>query len=95
MNSVQVTDNLQVGYELVEVRNGIGAQPICQTGQKLVGTLDAIREETGRVLDLAFGPDGAKKRERARELKEVIDGLWEEGGASRVAFEQFLEDVSS
>ena len=59
-----------------------------------MGTLEAIREETSKVLDLAFGPDGEKKRENAQRVKGSVAALWKEDGASRVAFDQFLKDIS-
>ncbi|KAI8969573.1 hypothetical protein BD414DRAFT_259276 [Trametes punicea] len=46
LNAVHISDNLQIGYELIEVRSGPGLQPIYRNGRKPVGTVDAVKAGT-------------------------------------------------
>ncbi|KAJ3559368.1 hypothetical protein NM688_g398 [Phlebia brevispora] len=94
LDTVHLTDNAQIAYELSEVRTGDGLRPVYRTGKVPVATLDAIREESSRILSLAFGPDGAEKRMRVLKLKEKASKLWEPDGASRLTFESFLDDLN-
>ena len=94
INTIHLTENLDVAYELLEVRTGEGLKPLYRTGQAPAGTLDAVRAETITVLENAFGEDGARKRANIQKLKEASLGLWDEGGASRLAAEQLLDSLS-
>ncbi|KAI9070280.1 glycosyltransferase family 1 protein [Trametes sanguinea] len=94
-NAVHLTDNLDVAYELLEVRNGTGAGPICRTGQKPVATVDSVRAELRDVLARAFGEDGAAKRARLLALREKLDSAWTEEGVARREVEAFLDYVGT
>lgn len=92
MNAAHVTDNLDIAYELIEVRTGEnGLKPIYRTGRKPVGTIDAVREEMNAVLDKALGEDGKKKRANVEKLREAVLAAWEENGPSRQALQSFAE----
>ncbi|TBU44934.1 UDP-Glycosyltransferase/glycogen phosphorylase [Dichomitus squalens] len=93
LNAVQIADQLQVGYELLEVRTGHGLKPIYRTGYTPKGTVDAIKAEVRDVLQKAFGEDGAKKRAKLAELQKALNGEWEEGGSSRSDALAFLDSL--
>ena len=70
-----------VGYELFEVRNGHGLEPIHRLGDKKVkGTIEAVREELRLVFKMARSYDGDQKRSKARWFAEQYARSWEEGG---------------
>lgn len=93
INSLHLTDNLDIAYELLEVRNGHGLKPIYRTGITPSGTLDAVRTETNRVLDQAFGDDGKKKRANVEKLRDSLSQVWTEQGSAQVALERLLDAV--
>ncbi|KAI8985767.1 UDP-Glycosyltransferase/glycogen phosphorylase [Trametes punicea] len=91
--AIHLTDHLDVGYELLEVRNGTGLGEIFRTGKTPTGTLDAVRAELRDVLLRAFGEDGAAKRARVLKLRERLEGAWSENGIARKEMEAFLDDA--
>ena len=93
MNTIHMTDNMNVAYELTEVRTGHGLKPIYRTGKVPIATLAAIREETERVLSLALGKDGEQKRTNARSIRDKAKTLWKKGGASYTELQSFLDDT--
>ncbi|KAM5530920.1 hypothetical protein V8D89_015410 [Ganoderma adspersum] len=93
LNAVHIADQLQIGYELLEVRTGEGLKPIYRTGNTPKGTIEAIKAELREVLQKAFGEDGAKRRERLEVLKKAVNGEWEEGGTSRTDAAAFLDSL--
>jgi len=83
--AAHLTTNLDVAYELFEVRTGTsGLKPIHRLDNKApVGTLESLRVEAIDVLDKAFGDDGIKKRANVKRLQEKILKSWSNGGSSR------------
>ncbi|GJE92128.1 glycosyltransferase family 1 protein [Phanerochaete sordida] len=95
LNAVQLTENLDVAYELLEVRTGAwGLKPLRRTGKAPTGTPEALRAEMRAVLEKAFGEDGARKRENIGKLRKGALGLWKDGGEARGAAERLLDDVA-
>ncbi|KAJ8472808.1 hypothetical protein ONZ51_g8264 [Trametes cubensis] len=95
-NAVHLTYNLNIAYELLQVRHGHGLGPIHRMpGKKLLGTVDAVRDELRDVLVQAFGADGAAKRARLEILQETLHGAWGEKGIARAETEAFLDSVSA
>ncbi|TBU37221.1 UDP-Glycosyltransferase/glycogen phosphorylase [Dichomitus squalens] len=92
-NAVHISDQLQIGYELLEVRTGNGLKPIYRTGYTPKGTIEAVKAEVRDVLQKAFGEDGAKKRARLEELRKAVNGEWEDGGLSRKEATEFLDSL--
>ncbi|KAI0363505.1 UDP-Glycosyltransferase/glycogen phosphorylase [Pilatotrama ljubarskyi] len=90
-NAIHLTEQLKVGYELLEVRHGVGLGPILRTGRTLTGSLEAVRAELLDVLQRAFGADGEAKRVRLAGLREKLQDVWEEGGVARREVEAFLD----
>ncbi len=93
LNAVHITDNLQIGYELLEVRTGPGLKPIYRTGYTPSGTIEAIQAEVREVLAKAFSEDGAKKRARLEELRKKVTTEWEDGGSSKRDVSAFLDSL--
>lgn len=95
-NALHTVANLGVAYELLEVRTGAHARkPVFRTGAAPAGTLDAVKAEAHRVLDLACGADGAQKREKARVLSGGLARAWDDTdeGVARIALQRFLSKV--
>ena len=95
INTIHLTDNINVAYELIEVRTGNGLKPAYRTGKAPTATVDAVRDEARWVLTLAFGEDGARKRDNIQKLRESISLLWDEDGMSRRELENFLDNTCS
>ncbi|CDO77372.1 hypothetical protein BN946_scf184787.g21 [Trametes cinnabarina] len=95
VNAVHLSYNAKMAYELIEVRNGVGAGVIHRTGKAPLGTIDAVRDELRSVLARAFGEDGAAKRQRVLRLREVLAGAWAENGVARREVGEFLDDVTT
>lgn len=93
-NAIHLSETLKVAYELIEVRSGhAGLRRIFRTGRTPSGSQEAIFDEASRVLELAFGPDGARKRTAIRQLQAGFRSEWNEGGDSCRAAKKFVEDV--
>ena len=93
LNAIHIADQLQVGYELLEVRTGPGLKPIYRTGYTPKGTVEAVKAEVREVLQKAFGEDGAKKRAKLTQLQKALNGEWEEGGSSKRDALAFLDSL--
>jgi len=82
-NAAHVTVNLDIGYELFEVRSGYGLLPIHRLGgQTPVATIAAVREEASAILDNAFGEDGKQKRANIERLRKNVLDAWADDGPS-------------
>ena len=92
-NALLISETLQIGYELLEVRTGNGLKPIYRTGYAPNGTVDAVKAEARDVFKKAFGEDGAKKRARLEAVRRGVTGEWEEGGASLRDVSAFLDSL--
>ncbi|CDO75271.1 Glycosyltransferase Family 1 protein [Trametes cinnabarina] len=92
-NAIHLSDNLNVAYELIEVRNGTGLGPIYRTGQHPSGTLEAVAAEIRDVLVRAFGEDGKEKRARLDVLRRTLQAAWAEDGVARREMETFLDTL--
>jgi len=90
-NAVNLAENHDVAYELIEVRTGNGLRPRYRTDKVPLGTVDAIRAETREVLDKAFGEDGARKRVNMKKLQKEVNSAWDKGGSAEVDMSRFLE----
>lgn len=95
VNTLHMTHNLDIAFELFEVRTGHGLRPVHRTGITHVGTVDAVRQEANDVLDKAFGGDGERKRANIQKLRESMSNAWSEQGPSRHALEHFLDGCTA
>ncbi|EMD37929.1 glycosyltransferase family 1 protein [Gelatoporia subvermispora B] len=93
-NAVHLTDNLDVAYELIEVRTGEhGLKPIYRTGRVPVGTVEAMQTEAKDILAKAFGEDGARKRANMKRLQLSVVESWHDNGPSARALEELMESL--
>ncbi len=94
MNAVHISEQLKVGYELIEVRTGpAGLHQIYRNGRTPKGTIEALKEEARDVLTKAYGPDGTEKRQRLAALTHAATREWEEGGSALRDVKAFLEKL--
>lgn len=94
-NAARLSSELNVGYELFEVRTGpYTSKPIHRLGRPPIGTIEAVRDEALAVLDKAFGEDGARKRANMKKLQEEVIGAWEEGGRARRDLHRFIATLA-
>ena len=70
-----------MGYELFEVRSGLGLLPVHRLANRSVAaTVDSAKSEFRGVLERAMGEDGKVKRENARRVREALGECWKPGG---------------
>ena len=94
INTAHLTQNLDVAYELTEVRSGVHAKkPLYRTGKTPTGTPESIKAELYHILDLAFGEDGKKKRANMEKLRDAVAHAWTEEGKSSQTLSQFLSSL--
>lgn len=92
-NAMLVSLVHNVGYELLEVRDGPGLRPLYRLkGRAPEGTLEAIRREIIVVLELAYGEDGLKKRKKAKWFQQKFSEEWKEGGTSSRELRKVVEN---
>ncbi|KAI0645550.1 UDP-Glycosyltransferase/glycogen phosphorylase [Trametes meyenii] len=92
-NAVYLSEGINVAYELIEVRHGSGLGRIYRNGRLPIGTIDAVKDETRRILDQAFGEDGAGKRVRLQGLRKKLQAAWADNGVARREVEAFLDGL--
>ena len=91
MHALYLTEKLGIAYELIEVRNGIGAGKIFHNGRKPIGTIEAVKNEIRDVLGRAFADEGADKRAGLRNLSQTLDAAWRGGGVAQREIEAFVD----
>ncbi|KAF8583155.1 glycosyltransferase family 1 protein [Ramaria rubella] len=91
-NAAHLTLNLDVGFELIEVRTGYGLRPL-HRGVTPKGTIEAVAAEARDVLRRAQGPEGARKRRNAKKLRDDLRKEWDEGGNALTNLRQFLDNL--
>ncbi len=94
-NAAHLSYNLDVAYELIEVRTGLGLKPILRSGSVPIGSEEAVREEAAGVLDNAFLADGDRKRANIKKLREAVLASWAEDGSAKLSMNALLESIGS
>ncbi len=94
-NAAHLSYNLDVAYELVEVRTGLGLKPILRTGRVPIGTIEAVREEATSVLDNAFLADGERKRANIKKLRDAVLASWAEDGSAKLSMDALVGSLSA
>ncbi|KZT56229.1 glycosyltransferase family 1 protein [Calocera cornea HHB12733] len=82
-NARWMTEVLDTAFELLQVRQGVAQKRAYRCGpdaQDMTGTEDAIKSEMRDVLGRCRGEEGRRKRERAREVKQVMLDARKTGG---------------
>lgn len=94
LNTMHLTDNLGIAYEVVEIRTGENAtKTTYRTGRAPVGTLEAVRAEASEILDKAFGEDGKIKRANIMKLREEALSALGPEGSTRKDLERLLDEM--
>ena len=93
LNAIHLSENLDVGFELIEVRHGVGAGKIYRNGRVPVATVDAVKAEMWDVLERAYGEEGARKRAKLSEVQKKLQAAWAEDGIARREVEAFLDEI--
>ncbi|KAI0071139.1 UDP-Glycosyltransferase/glycogen phosphorylase [Panus rudis PR-1116 ss-1] len=94
LNAARLSINLNVAYELLEVRTGDkGLRPLYRTGKAPRGTIEAVREEAGAILDNAFGSDGKTKRANIERLRDEVLSAWGENGSAKRDMEKLVASL--
>lgn len=90
--AADLTENLKVAFELIEVRTGVNdMKPILRSGRRATGTKEAVGKEFRQVLTECRGEKGDALRRNALELKGKLKEAWEEGGSSKLELNAFFE----
>ncbi|KDR78382.1 hypothetical protein GALMADRAFT_138474 [Galerina marginata CBS 339.88] len=89
--AAHLTENLNVAFELIEVRTGEnGLKPLLRNGRAAKGTREAVGVEIREVIDSCRGQKGKELRENAEEIRTKFAEAWQENGASRKELHTFL-----
>lgn len=90
-----LTENLNVAFELIEVRTGLGLKPILSTGKTPKGTQDAVGTEMREVIDQCHGEIGQEKRKNVLRIKSELAKAWEHEGIARAAIREFIQTLQN
>ncbi|PPQ96417.1 hypothetical protein CVT26_005096 [Gymnopilus dilepis] len=88
--AAHLTENLDVAFELIEVRSGQhGLKPMLRSGRVAKGTREAVAAELREVLDACRGARGAELRRNAEAMKGKFTAAWQDNGDSRKEWHKF------
>ncbi|GJJ10981.1 hypothetical protein Clacol_005210 [Clathrus columnatus] len=90
-NAMNLTLNLKVAYQLLEVRIDHSLKPLYR-GYKPKGAKEAIDTEFRQVLTDAFGFDGDTKRKSAFDISKRLRKTWGERGEAMVELRRMLQE---
>jgi len=76
-NAVRISLVLDLGFELIETRVGLGLKPL-HRGVQPTGTHEAIEYEMRKILQDARGGIGERKRRNVHAMRDAIHGTWSE-----------------
>ncbi|EJD00705.1 uncharacterized protein FOMMEDRAFT_157802 [Fomitiporia mediterranea MF3/22] len=94
VNAANVSTVHNIGYELLEVRNGHGLRPLHRLGNKRPeGTVDAVKREILDVLYMARGEDGKAKRMRAQSFKYKLSKDTTQGGRAYTDLDRLAQII--
>ena len=94
--AAHLTGNLNVAFELFQVRTGDGVKPLARNGISAEGTREAVGIEIRRTIDLCRSEKGQVMRSNAEQIKVNFAKAWEEeDGAARQEMRKFLHKYTS
>jgi hypothetical protein len=76
-NAARLSLVLDLAFELIETRVGLGLKPL-HRGIEPTGTHEAIEYEMRKVLQDARGMIGDRKRKNVHAMRDAIQGTWSE-----------------
>jgi hypothetical protein len=89
--AAHVTENLNVAFELFQVRTGDGLKPLHRNGLTPQGTREAVGIEIRQTIDLCRSEEGQEMRSNAERFKAKFATAWEEDGTARQEIRNFLD----
>jgi hypothetical protein len=90
--AAHLTENLNIAFELIEVRTGDrGMKPLHRNGRAAKGTREAVGVEIREVIDACRGPKGEEMRKNAEDMKMKFAETWHADGVSRKELRVFLD----
>ncbi|KAF8965569.1 UDP-Glycosyltransferase/glycogen phosphorylase [Flammula alnicola] len=93
--AAHLTVNLNVAFELIEIRTSEGGmKPMLRHGRAPKGTREAVGDEMRQVIDDCRGPKGETMRQNAEQLKKEFARSWEEGGEGKRELQAFLQQYT-
>ena len=93
--AAHLTTNLNVAFELFQVRTGDGLKPIARNGVAAEGTREAVGVEIRQTIDLCRSEKGQEMRSNAEQLKVKFAQAWEEDGMAKEEIRKFLHKYST
>ena len=93
--AAHLTENLNVAFELFQVRTGDGLKPLARNGLAAEGTREAVGIEIRQTIDLCRSEKGRVMRSNAEQLKEKFAKAWEDDGTARQEIRKFLNKYAS
>ena len=89
--SAQISENLNVAFELFQVRTGDdGLKPLARNGRAAEGTREAVGIEIRQTIDLCRSEKGQEMRSNAEQLKVKFAQAWGKDGMARQEIRKFL-----
>ena len=93
--AAHLTENLNVAFELFQVRSGDGLKPLARNGLAAEGTREAVGIEIRQIIDLCRGEKGRVMRSNAEQIKLKFVKAWKDDGAARQEIHKFLRKYTS
>jgi hypothetical protein len=94
--AAHLTENLNVAFELFQVRTGEkGLEPLARNGFAAEGTREAVGVEIRHTIDLCRSKKGQVMRSNAEQLKLKFAKAWEEDGTARQEIRKFIHKYTS
>ena len=90
--AAHLTENLNVAFELFQVRTGNGLKPLARNGLTPEGTREAVGIEIRQTIDLCRSGKGQEMRSDANKFKVKFAKAWEEDGRQEIR--RFLHNMS-
>ena len=92
--AAHLTTNLNVAFELFQVRTGDGLKLVARNGVVAKGTREAVGVEIRETIDLSRSEKGQEMRRNAQQLKAKFAQTWEEDGTAKQEIRKFLHKYS-
>ena len=91
VGAAHLTENLNVAFELFQVRTGEGLNlPIHRNGLTPQGTRAAVGVEIRQTIDLCHSEKGWELTRNAEKFRATFRNAWEEDDAARREIRNFL-----
>jgi hypothetical protein len=91
--AAHVTENLNVAFELFQVRTGgDGLKPMHRNGLVPEGTREAVGIEIRQTIDSCRSEKGREMRSEAEKFRVKFAKAWEEDGIARQEIRKFLHN---